>query len=159
MHQVGGFDTGEREESLSFSFCVPCCKIFRQNPCSAFIYNIMGISIAADILSPVFGSFHSIMGKPGKPQKGRVVWNHSTHIPGLIAILTQLSEYEGIQTITPAVLGSTKSNMHSLNIKVSVPIRGGFKLIARKGKTFQEVFLLTTLSKEQLEEAIAEALE
>jgi hypothetical protein len=99
------------------------------------------------------------MGKPGKPQKGRVVWNHSTHIPGLIAILTQLSEYEGIQTITPAVLGSTKSNMHILNIKVSVPIRGGFKLIARKGKTFQEVFLLTTLSKEQLEEAIAKALE
>jgi len=125
----------------------------------AFIYNVVSIAIATGIFSPVYRSFHSIMGKPEKPQKGRVVWNHSTHLPGLIAILTELSEYEGIQTITPAVLGSTKSNMHSLNIKVSVPIRGGFKLIARKGKTFQEVFLLTTLSKEQLEEAIAEALE
>lgn len=120
---------------------------------------MLGIPIATRILSAVYGSFHKIMGKPDKPQKGRVVWNHSTHIPGLIAILTELSECEGIQTITPAVLGSTKSNMHSLNIKVSVPIRGGFKLIARKGKTFQEVFLLTTLSKDQLEVAIAEALD
>jgi hypothetical protein len=42
---------------------------------------------------------------------------------------------------------------------VSVPIRGGFKLIARKGKTFQEVFLLTTLSQEDLEEAIAQVLD
>jgi hypothetical protein len=99
------------------------------------------------------------MGKPDKSQKGRVVWNHSTHIPGLIPILTKLTECEGIETITPAVLGSTKSNMHHLNIKVSVPIRGGFKLIARKGKTFQEVFLITTLSKEELEVAIAQALE
>jgi hypothetical protein len=99
------------------------------------------------------------MGKPDKSQKGRVVWNHSTHIPGLIPILTKLTECEGIETITPAVLGSTKSNMHHLNIKVSVPIRGGFKLIARKGKTFQEVFLITTLSKEELEAAIAEALD
>jgi hypothetical protein len=100
-----------------------------------------------------------LMGKPEKPQKGRVVWNHSTHIPGLIPILTKLTECDGIETITPAVLGSTKSNMPRLSIKVSVPIRGGFKLIARKGKTFQEVFLLTTLTKEELEEAIATALD
>jgi hypothetical protein len=45
-----------------------------------------------------------------------------------------------------------------LELKVSVPIRGGFKLIARAGKTFQEVFILTDLSKEELEEAIAQAL-
>jgi hypothetical protein len=92
------------------------------------------------------------------PQKGRIVWNHSTHLPGLIPILERLTYFEGIQTITPAVLGSTKSNMHRMNLKVSVPIRGGFKLIARKGKTFQEVFLLTTLSQEELEEAIAQVL-
>ncbi|MEM9246515.1 MAG: DUF2103 domain-containing protein, partial [Cyanobacteria bacterium P01_F01_bin.153] len=40
-------------------------------------------------------------------------------------------------------------------LKVSVPIRGGFKLIARKGKTTQEVFVITHLSKPQLEMAIA----
>ncbi|MCU0570638.1 MAG: DUF2103 domain-containing protein [Oculatellaceae cyanobacterium Prado106] len=87
--------------------------------------------------------------------KGRVVWNHSTHLPGLIPILERLTEWEGIQTITPAVIGHARSNTHIMSLKVSVPIRGGFKLIARKGKTFQEVFILTTLSQQALEDAIA----
>ena len=95
----------------------------------------------------------------GTPSKGRIVWNHSTHLPGLIRILERLTYREGIGTITPAVIGSTKSNIPILKIKVSVPIRGGFKLIARKGKTFQEVFILTSLGQEELEEAIAQALQ
>lgn len=45
-----------------------------------------------------------------------------------------------------------------MQIKVSTPIRGGFKLIARKGKTFQEVFIVTTLNQLELEEAIAQVM-
>lgn len=89
---------------------------------------------------------------------GRIVWNHSTHLPGLIPLLERLARLEAIQTITPAVLGYAKSNSPSIKIKVSVPIRGGFKLIARKGKTFQEVFVLTRLNQAELEEAIAQIL-
>lgn len=94
----------------------------------------------------------------GKPENGRLVWNHSTHIPGLIPVLTRLTQEPGVQTVTPAVIGSVKSNSPCLKLKVSVPIRGGFKLIARKGKTVQEVFILTGLSQEELEGAIAKAL-
>ncbi|HEY9644154.1 MAG TPA: DUF2103 domain-containing protein [Coleofasciculaceae cyanobacterium] len=94
----------------------------------------------------------------GIPSKGRIVWNHSTHLPGLIPILERLTHYDGIQTITPAVIGNTKSNIPILKLKVSVPIRGGFKLIARKGKTFQEVFILTSLGQAELEQAIAQVL-
>ncbi len=90
--------------------------------------------------------------------KGRIVWNHSTHLPGLIPILERLTHLDGIQTITPAVIGTARSNAPTLQIKVSVPIRGGFKLIARKGKTFQEVFLLTSLSKAELEAAISQVI-
>jgi hypothetical protein len=36
-----------------------------------------------------------------------------------------------------------------------VPLRGGFKVIARQGKTVQEVFILTTLERDALEKAIA----
>lgn len=97
------------------------------------------------------------MGK--EPAKGRVVWNHSTHLPGLIPILERLAQQSGIDTITPAVLGQTRANIAKLQLKVSVPIRGGFKLIARKGKTFQEVFVVTTLNQPDLETAIAAALE
>lgn len=97
--------------------------------------------------------------KHADSSKGRVVWNHSTHLPGLIPILERLTEQVGIQTITPAVLGRTKSHAPKLQLKVSVPIRGGFKLIARKGKTFQEVFVLTGLSQPELEATIAQVLE
>lgn len=90
---------------------------------------------------------------------GRIVWNHSTHLPGLIPVLQELVKVDGIQTITPAVLSSARSNAQQMRIKVSVPIIGGFKLIARKGKTAQEVFVLTTLDKPTLEQAIANALD
>jgi hypothetical protein len=41
-----------------------------------------------------------------------------------------------------------------MKLKISVPIRGGFKLIARCGKSVQEVFVLTELDQAQLEEII-----
>jgi hypothetical protein len=92
------------------------------------------------------------------PKGGRLVWNHSTHIPGLIPVLERLIGYTGIQTVTPAVIGRARSHCPRLQLKVSVSIRGGFKVIARAGKTFQEVFILTNLTKEELEGAIAQVL-
>lgn len=85
---------------------------------------------------------------------GRLVWNHSTHLPGLIPILEKLIQQTGIQTVTPAVIGRAKSNTPTLKLKVSVPVRGGYKLIARKGKSFQEVFVITGLTQAELEAAI-----
>jgi hypothetical protein len=89
---------------------------------------------------------------------GRLVMNHSTHIPGLIPLLERLTYCAGIQTITPGVIASVRSHSPQLKLKVSVPIRGGFKVIARQGKTVQEVFVLTTLEQEQLEAAIAQVM-
>jgi hypothetical protein len=89
----------------------------------------------------------------------RIVWNHSTHLPGLIPILEKLVKQPGIGTITPGVIANVRAHAPELRIKVSVPIRGGFKLIARKGKTVQEVFVLTELDKARLETVLAEAIE
>ncbi len=89
---------------------------------------------------------------------GRLVLNHSTHIPGLIAILDRLTQQAGVQTITPGVIGPVRSHMPKMTLKVSVPILGGFKLIARKGKTVQEVFVIASLEQAELEAAIAEIL-
>lgn len=85
---------------------------------------------------------------------GRLVLNHSTHIPGLIKLLERLTHQTGIQTITPGVIASTRSHAPKMMLKISVPIRGGFKVIARQGKTVQEVFILTVLLQDQLESAI-----
>jgi hypothetical protein len=90
---------------------------------------------------------------------GRLVWNHSTHLPGLIPILEQLLNQPGIGTVTPGVIANVRAHSPELRVKVSVPIRGGFKLIARKGKTVQEVFVLTELDKAGLESAVAKAIE
>lgn len=92
------------------------------------------------------------------PPTGRLVLTHSTHIPGLIRRLEKLAVHPDIQTITPAVIGRVRSHSPALKLKVSVPIRGGFKLIARHGKTVQEVFVITTLPRPDLEAAIALAL-
>ncbi len=93
-----------------------------------------------------------------KAGKGRVVITHSTYIPGLIDALEKLADRAGIQTITPAVISRAKSNSPHFRLKVSVPIRGGHKLIARKGKSTQEVFVITTWTKGELERAIAQIL-
>ncbi len=101
------------------------------------------------------------MGKPSDRRKstsrkdGRLVWNHSTHIPGLIPILERLCQQDGIQTITPGVIGRVKGHSPKMQLRVSVPIRGGYKVIARQGKTVQEVFILTPLAQDTLEEMIA----
>jgi hypothetical protein len=95
-----------------------------------------------------------------KPERGRLVWNHSTHIPGLIALLEKLLDQEpAITTVTPGVISTVRSHAPHMRIKVSVPILGGYKLIARKGKTAQEVFILTALEQARLEDAISQAMQ
>lgn len=94
----------------------------------------------------------------GKAADGRLVWNHSTHISGLIPILERLCQQQGIQTVTPGVIGRVKGHSPHMQLRVSVPIRGGFKVIARHGKTVQEVFIITPLPQVELEEAIHRAM-
>jgi len=89
---------------------------------------------------------------------GRLVWNHSTHLAGLIPILEKLVKCDGIATVTPGRIRQTRSHIPKLKLKISVPIRGGYKVIARQGKTVQEVFVLTGLEQLELEKAIANLL-
>lgn len=91
----------------------------------------------------------------GHTAGGRVVLNHSTHIPGLIPLLERVARKPGINTITPGVIGRAKGHCPRMQLKVSVPIRGGFKVIARYGKTVQEVFIVTTLNQAELEDALS----
>jgi hypothetical protein len=93
-----------------------------------------------------------------KKTDGRLVWNHSTHIRSLIPVLERLVQQNGIQTVTPGELGRVRGHSPALQLRVSVPILGGFKVIARQGKTVQEVFILTHFNREQLEAAIAIAM-
>ena len=85
---------------------------------------------------------------------GRLVLNHSTNIEGLIPILQKLALDINIKTITPAVISSARGRSSELIIRLSVKTINGYKAIARKGKTAQEVFISTELSKDELKKII-----
>ena len=79
---------------------------------------------------------------------------HSTYVDGLIPWLKSLASEHRIQTITPAVINKVRGRSQLLQLRISIPIRGGFKLVARKGSSAQEVFIVTDLQKHQLEEVL-----
>ena len=85
---------------------------------------------------------------------GRLVLNHSTNIEGLIPILQKLALNINIKTVTPAVISRVKGRSSKLIIRLSVKTINGYKAIARKGKTAQEVFISTDLSKDELKKII-----
>tara|TARA_S200000501_G_C20475655_1_gene591527 strand:+ start:99 stop:377 length:279 start_codon:yes stop_codon:yes gene_type:complete len=85
---------------------------------------------------------------------GRVVLNHSTHIDGLIPVLKKLALNKRIKIITPAIISRSRGKSSNLVIRVSIKTINGYKAIARKGKTAQEVFISTDLSKDELKELL-----
>ena len=85
---------------------------------------------------------------------GRLVLNHSTNIKGLIPILQQLALNINIKTVTPAAISRVRGRSSKLIIRLSVKTINGYKAIARKGRTAQEVFISTDLSKDELKQII-----
>ena len=85
---------------------------------------------------------------------GRLVLNHSTNIEGLVPLLQKLALNINIKTVTPAVISRVKGRTSKLTIRLSVKTISGYKAIARKGKTAQEVFISTDLSKEELKQLL-----
>ncbi len=89
---------------------------------------------------------------------GRIVKNHSTHIDGLIKVLTKLAKIDGVNSVTPGVLKRVNSNCEKLTLRISREVRGGFKMVARKGKMAQEVYILTDLLEDELETLINKSM-
>ena len=85
---------------------------------------------------------------------GRLVQNHSTHIEGLIKWLKNIAANEKIKTVTPASLSKTNGRGENLGLKVTVKTNEGYKLLARKGKLVQEVFIVTSLEESETIEII-----
>ena len=86
---------------------------------------------------------------------GRLVITHSTYLEGLIPCLKRLVREPEIDTITPAVISRVKGRAPELRLKISIPIRGGWKLVARRGSSAQEVFVVTGLSAIELHSVVA----
>ena len=89
---------------------------------------------------------------------GRLVITHSTYLDGLIPVLRRLVQQPRIDTITPAVIARVRGRAPGLRLRVSTPITGGWKLLARRGSSAQEVFVVTDLDASELEQHIAQEL-
>jgi len=86
---------------------------------------------------------------------GRLVITHRTYVEGLIPLLRRLASEEGIDTVTPAVITRVRGRSPSLTLRISTPIRGGHKLMARRGSSAQEVFVVTGWPRQRLQDWLA----
>ncbi len=78
---------------------------------------------------------------------GRLVLTHSTYINGLIPKLKVLASKPAIKTVTPGIIKQTKSKASRFKLKISISTKAGYKLLARKGHSVQEVFVVTLLDR------------
>ena len=85
---------------------------------------------------------------------GRLVHTHSTYIDGLIKELKSLAKEKDIKTIVPGRINSTKGKSQKLRFKITTKLKGGFKVLARKGYSVQEIFIMTNLKEEELEKKL-----
>ena len=89
----------------------------------------------------------------------RIVLTHSTHCDQLISALEKLANVPEIHSIVPGRLATARGNAEQLDLRVTVPVRNGYKIIARKGTQVQEVFIVTQLSAESLQNAVNSVLQ
>ena len=87
---------------------------------------------------------------------GRLVKNHSTNISGLIKWLDKISRNPEIKTITPGCISQSNGKEENLTLKISRKTNTGLKLLARKGKLVQEVYVVTKLEDKDIIELIVE---
>ena len=95
-------------------------------------------------------------------QAARLVRNHSSFAPGLEPVLKALAaRMPSTDTITPGRLAKTggRSEHFELRFGAAGPHLHGYKLLARKGKSSQEVFVNTKLGRGEMEAHVAGAIE
>jgi hypothetical protein len=89
---------------------------------------------------------------------GRLVVTHSTYLEGLIPLLKRLAALPGVDTVTPAVISRVRGRSPGLRLRISTPISGGHKLLARRGGSAQEVFVVTAWTRDQLQRELDQLL-
>ncbi len=79
-------------------------------------------------------------------------------IGGLRPVLERLVEHEDIRAIIPGVIRPVRDAKGAVRIRITVPLPNGWKAIALAAGARQELFISTTLSREELEAAIDRAV-
>ena len=88
----------------------------------------------------------------------RLVLNHSSAVEGLVPVLKRLAEAAPgrIRTIVPGRLSGSRGRAQGLGLTVGVPVSGGWKMTARRGRQAHEVFVVTDLQKKELQAVVSQ---
>ena len=89
--------------------------------------------------------------------QGKLKVEHSI-VDGLREVLERLLEKNpsSIRSVIPGVIRPVRDARGEVRIRVTVPTTNGWKAIALSAGARQELFISTTLSKEELEAALRE---
>jgi hypothetical protein len=92
-----------------------------------------------------------------RTHQDRLKVEHSI-IDGLRPLLIRLLDARPeIRSIVPGVIRPVRDAKGAVRVRVTVPVTNGWKAIALAAGARQELFISTTLTKEELESAIAGA--
>jgi hypothetical protein len=92
-----------------------------------------------------------------RTSKGKLKIEHSI-VDGLRPVLAKLVEREEIRSVIPGVIRPVRDAKGAVvRVRVTVPVTNGWKAIALAAGARQELFISTTLEREALEGALAEA--
>jgi len=92
--------------------------------------------------------------------QGKLKVEHSI-LDGLRRVLERLLDENpgAIRSVIPGVIRPVRDAKGEVRIRVTVPTTNGWKAIALSAGARQELFVSTSLSKEQLDQAIRKACE
>ena len=90
--------------------------------------------------------------------QGKLKVEHSI-IDGLRDVLERVLERPDVRSIIPGVIRPVRDAKGKVRVHVTVPTPNGWKAIALSAGARQELFVSTTLGKEELERAFESAVE
>jgi hypothetical protein len=90
--------------------------------------------------------------------KGKLKIEHSI-IDGLRPVLERLLANGAIRSIIPGVIRPVRDAKGVPTVRITVPTTNGWKAIALSAGARQELFISTELAREDLQEAIAVAIQ
>jgi hypothetical protein len=92
-----------------------------------------------------------------RAQGDRLKIEHSI-IDGVRPVLERLLVNESIRSVIPGVIKPVRDARGAVRIRVTVPVRNGWKAIALSAGARQELFISTALGQAELETLLAAAL-
>jgi len=90
--------------------------------------------------------------------KGKLKIEHRI-IPGVKLLLERLlARNDEIRSVIPGVIRKVRDARGAIKVRVTVPVSNGWKAIALSAGERQELFVSTSLDKDELERAIEKVL-